>query len=156
MAIIGFALNGVSVYPNFQSSAGVHKSGILECHFYEKLIKFTFKLIFYCSLFFYEYNFDPKYDRLRNGSLICQIEFLVFKWTSFLCKVKFTLLKSKFFPAKFFFCILEKGILAGKNLFFKRVNLLCKEGFFYLNPLFCDNFIRENSTVDNLIGQEVG
>jgi hypothetical protein len=38
-------------------------------------------------------------------------------------------LQSKFFPAKFFFCILEKGILAGKNLLFKRVNLLCKEGF---------------------------
>ncbi len=42
---------------------------------------------------------------------------------------KFTLLKSKFFPTKFFFCILEKGILAAKNLLFKRVNLLCKGGF---------------------------
>jgi hypothetical protein len=36
------------------------------------------------------------------------------------------------FPAKFFFCISEKGILAGKSLFFKRVNLLCKEGFSFL------------------------
>jgi hypothetical protein len=42
-------------------------------------------------------------------------------------------LQSKFFPAKFFFCILEKGILAGKNLLFKRVNLLSKEGFSKIN-----------------------
>jgi hypothetical protein len=39
-------------------------------------------------------------------------------------------LPSKFFPANFFFYILEKGNLAGKNLLSKRVNLLCKEGFF--------------------------
>jgi hypothetical protein len=38
-------------------------------------------------------------------------------------------LQSKFFPAKFSLRILEKEILAGKNLLFKRVNLLCKEGF---------------------------
>jgi hypothetical protein len=50
----------------------------------------------------------------------------LFEWTSFL-------LQSKFFPAKFFYCILEKGILAGKNLLFKRVKLLCKEGFSFLN-----------------------
>jgi hypothetical protein len=39
-------------------------------------------------------------------------------------------MQCEFFPAKFYFCILEKGILAGKNLLFKRVNLLCEEGFF--------------------------
>jgi hypothetical protein len=42
-------------------------------------------------------------------------------------------LQSNFFPAKFFFCILEKGILAGKKLLGKRVNLLCKEGFSFVN-----------------------
>jgi hypothetical protein len=31
--------------------------------------------------------------------------------------------------SKFFFCILKKGILAGKNLLFKRMKLFCKEGF---------------------------
>ncbi len=51
------------------------------------------------------------------------------KRTSFFCKVKFTLLQSKFFPAKFFFCILKKGNFGGEKLLFKRVNLLCKEGF---------------------------
>jgi hypothetical protein len=38
-------------------------------------------------------------------------------------------LQSNFFPAKFFFGFWKLGILAGKNLLFKRVNLLHKEGF---------------------------
>jgi hypothetical protein len=49
----------------------------------------------------------------------------------------FVPLPSNFFPAKFFFCILEKGILMGKNLLGKIVNLLCKEGSsnrFYVFP----------------------
>jgi hypothetical protein len=45
-------------------------------------------------------------------------------------EINLVLLQSKFFPAKFLFCILEKGILAGKTLLIKIVNLLCKEGFF--------------------------
>ncbi len=36
-------------------------------------------------------------------------------------------LQSNFFPAKFSFSIFEKGILTGKNLLCKRVNLLCKK-----------------------------
>ncbi len=42
-------------------------------------------------------------------------------WTSLICKV--------FFPAKIFFCYFVKGKLGGKNLPFKRVNLLCKGVF---------------------------
>jgi hypothetical protein len=52
-------------------------------------------------------------------------------------------LPSKFLIAKFFFCILEKGILAGKNLLGKRVNLLCKEGFSFFND-FLQIFINQN------------
>jgi hypothetical protein len=39
---------------------------------------------------------------------------------------KFTLLKSKFFAAKIPFSKIQKKNLVGKNLLFKRVNLLCK------------------------------
>jgi hypothetical protein len=44
-------------------------------------------------------------------------------------------LQNNFFTEKFFFCILEMGILAGKNLLIKRMNLLCKEGFSSNNNL---------------------
>jgi hypothetical protein len=49
-----------------------------------------------------------------------------------------------FFPAKFFFCILEKENLAGKNLLFKRVNLLCKGVFALLSHLFLGRVLADN------------
>jgi hypothetical protein len=64
---------------------------------------------------------------LRLSTVKCK--WLIFKDLVFL--------QSKFLPATFFFCVLEKGILAGKNLLFKRVNLFCKKGFFpYFNKPF--------------------
>ncbi len=53
-------------------------------------------------------------------------------------------LQSKFFPTKSFFYILEKGILAGKRLLFKRVNLLCKEGFSFIFLVILTNIFQNS------------
>jgi hypothetical protein len=62
-----------------------------------------------------------------------------FQGTSLFCKV--------FFPAKFSFFKIQEKNLAGKNLLFKKVNLLCKRVFSNFNAGKLDKLLEESQEV---------
>jgi hypothetical protein len=96
--------------------------------------KFYFNEIRYILYFYYmHFRF---HEKLRlNKFVIVKIPFSIMcssmRHVIFVICRKLDLvpLQSKFFPPNFSFAFWKREFLAGKNLFGKRANLLCKEGF---------------------------